>query len=104
MQHVMVALMRLYRVIAGQIIGLAEKTAGLRGHRHGDHGLRHPAERPDDPSYHESALSGLPGLAASGLEQSGLEALTSPLRTLAVATAVERTFMLWGAGNPLHGR
>ena len=36
--------------------------------------------------YHESASSGHPGLTASGLEQSGLEALTTQPRTLIVAT------------------
>ena len=51
--------------------------------------------------YRESASSGHPGLAASGLEQSGLEALTTQPRTPAVATVVERTFMFRGGAGAM---
>jgi len=37
----------------------------------------------------------------SGLEQSGLEALTTPPRTLAIELAVERTFMFRGGAGAM---
>ncbi|WP_295431585.1 hypothetical protein, partial [uncultured Thiodictyon sp.] len=42
-----------------------------------------------------------PGLTVSGLEQSGLEALTTPPRTLAIELAVERTFMFRGGAGAM---
>jgi len=43
----------------------------------------------------------LVGLAASGLEQSWLEALTTQPRTLVVATVVKRTFMFRGGAGAM---
>uniref|UniRef100_UPI0025E912F5 hypothetical protein n=1 Tax=uncultured Thiodictyon sp. TaxID=1846217 RepID=UPI0025E912F5 len=40
-------------------------------------------------------------LTVSGLEQSGLEALTTPPRTLAIELAVERTFMFRGGAGAM---